>query len=154
MTSQNTQIEALEALAQNEEILSKLYSVFQERFPRFKDFWEDLVKDELTHAELVRELIPLLKKGDLFFETDRFNKDAIQEFSKYVAEEIENVSKEKIPLKEALSIALNAEESLIEKGYFEVFEIDSLPVEQTLLNLKLATQEHIKEIEKVLDENK
>lgn len=154
MILEKEQIIVLEALAKNEELLNELYNLYAGKFPDFREFWLEIAKDELEHASWIRALYSKIKEGSLSFSKDRLKKEAIEAYSKYVKDEINSISKEKISLKEALLTTLEVEKALIEREYFKVFDTDLLTLRQVLLNLDFATHEHIKRVEKVWAENK
>jgi len=47
----------IEALAKNEENIAELYRKYGDRFPDYKDFWDNLVAEELEHADKLRTLL-------------------------------------------------------------------------------------------------
>jgi hypothetical protein len=46
-------LEAIELLADNEMVISRIYRVFAERFPEYRDFWETMAQEETRHADMI-----------------------------------------------------------------------------------------------------
>jgi hypothetical protein len=59
-----------------------------------------------------------------------------------------------MPLITALSIALNIEQSMIERKFFETFDTDSAELKHVLHDLTASTNEHIKRVEKCWAEHR
>ena len=108
-----------------------------------------MAAEEIEHSLWLTILLGKIEEGLVHFNEDRFEIRAIRGSLNYIKEEIARVQNQKMLLSEALAIALNIEKALIEKGYFQVFEGDSVELKQVLLNLEAATKEHKDRIEKV-----
>jgi hypothetical protein len=135
--------EIIEALAQNELNVAELYRKYAAKFTEHKDFWRNLAIEELNHAAKLRTLTGV--KVELKTK-DRFNIIAIKNFSKHVLVESDPVKVNNSSLINALSTALNIEQSLIEHKYFEVFESDSIELKQVLLSLANDTEKHLENV--------
>ncbi len=73
----NREIEITNALAENEELIGKLYQVYANKFPDYHQFWQDLVDEENKHAAKIRQLQSEAAKGSLLIKPYRFNIVAI-----------------------------------------------------------------------------
>lgn len=147
MTNSQEDLLSLELMARNEENVARLYQVYEKKFPAYKKFWGDLAVEEDEHAEIIRGIITHIENKTVFLKEQRFNKEAIRSFLRYLKEEVEKAETRQISLINALSIALHIEKSLIERKYFEIFEGDDINLKHLLRDLRTATQKHIKKVE-------
>jgi len=53
----------LTQLIDQEVLLSKLYALYSNQFPQYKEFWENLSKEEARHAKLIERLSEATKTG-------------------------------------------------------------------------------------------
>jgi hypothetical protein len=143
------QLEIIQTLAKHEEAISRLYEEYAQKFPQEHLLWSALAGDEIEHSMWVKILLGKIEEGLVHFNEGRFKIGVIRGSLNYIREEIARARDQEMPLPKALSIALNIEKSMIEKGYFQVFEGDSADLREALNNLAAATEEHCKEIEKV-----
>ena len=151
MGEQKTKNKTLDMLIKNEETVAVLYEAYATKFPKESDFWNDLAKEEKTHASWIENFYN--DKKDLVSINDKRFKPEIFEISlKYMSEKLdEAIDRDaEITHKEALSVALGLETGMIERGYFEVFETDSAELKETLQNLAAATIKHTDKIREKL----
>ena len=144
MTISPYQQEMLELLAQHEEAISRLYGLYEQKFPNFKLFWRDLSEEETEHAKWIRSLLSKIQQGAISFEEGRFSKWAVKTSLANVQSYINKIGSQEISIKNALAKALDYERNMIENKFFEVFETDSAELKNVLLALKTATDKHIK----------
>ncbi len=141
--------EAIEAMAKNEEAISRLYQVYSEKFPKQKAFWSSLAADETAHADWIRSLQTKVKEGAVFLARDRFKIQPVRGLSSYLERELISAREPGMSPINALSVAVYIEESMIEQRYFEVFPGDNQELKRILTDLTTATKSHL---EKVRDE--
>ena len=118
----NLQESYLTLLVEHEEAISKLYNAYAQKFPEYKNFWATVSWEELDHAEKIRQLSQTIKKGHARFDLEKFKASVIKLSMDYIAKELVRAKKEDISLKNALSIALNIEEAIIDGEVFESFK--------------------------------
>jgi rubrerythrin len=143
----------IQALAINEELVSQLYGLYSQKFPEYKEFWGQLVKEEISHAALIRELYSQVGDGELYF-SEKFSLAAIETFSAYLRDLLSQAQNKEILFVSALSQALDIERALIEKQYFDFFETDSVTLRHMLLTLKNDLERHAQMISDLLEEVK
>jgi rubrerythrin len=148
------QPDVIEMLAKHEEAMSRLYSAYLKLFPEGKDLWYGMAEEELEHAKWLRDLVPQIKTGAVYFSEKRFRREAIQTSLEYVEGHLAKAQKEKIAVKEALSTALDIEKAIIESRYFEVIQGDSGKLKQTFENLLASTKAHRDKVQKALNESR
>ena len=154
MNLKENQIKTIEALANHEEAISELYRKYSDKFPDYEQFWLGLAEEEVLHAKWIRELRDDIEEGTVFFNEGRFNIVAIQTSLKYIRRQIVDSESQEISLIIALSLALDTEEALLERKYFEIFEGDSVRLKHVLQDLAEATDLHRDRIKKALKEEK
>lgn len=141
--------DVIEAMAKNEEAVSRLYKVYAGKFPAQEAFWSGLAADETTHAGWLRGLLAKMREGSLSINRDRFKLQPVRAFSGYLERELATANEPGMSPINALSTALYIEESIIEQPYFEVFAPDAPELKRILVDLGAATKGHL---EKVRDE--
>lgn len=149
-----TQLKVIELLAECEIMIGRLYKEYAQKFLDWKDFWSRLSAEEREHANWILKLSSKIKEGSVYFEDDRFNKEAIKTSLKYLNNKLSEAQMQNISLTKALSTARDIENGLIEKKFFEVFEGDPVKLKHVLLNLATSTKEHYNRIEKAWKEAK
>lgn len=144
MTKQEDPVSLFELLAENEELISRLYEAYAGRFPEHGGFWSALAGEEREHAAWLRDLGGKVTQGALYVDEDRFKREPIRLFRDYVQGELDAArGDEEIALSHALSVALSTEQALLERRFFEVFEADSAEMRHVLRELARATDEHV-----------
>ncbi|GAB4114257.1 MAG: hypothetical protein Kow00103_07670 [Candidatus Caldatribacteriota bacterium] len=146
MSLEKEQLKIIDLLAKHERLISKLYTEYSQRFPLKRDFWLRVAREEVEHAEWLEKLKSKLEEKKLYFREGRFNEEAIHTSLDYLKGQMVKVQGEGITLKNALSIARDIENGLIEKKFFEVFEPDCQEIKQVFKDLSLATREHYNRI--------
>ena len=112
----------LEALALNEDKISKLYELYAGIYEKYYGFWYMLSSDELSHAAWLRSLDRSYRNGTLVVNEKRFNITAVKLFGDYLDQKAVEVQNNELPMEKALVIALDIENSLIEKSWFTMLE--------------------------------
>jgi hypothetical protein len=135
----NIQSAVLEALAKNEETLSRLYKKYSLQFSAYSKFWSGLSFKEISHAKQIRMFYLKIREGSADFEVGRFELGPIKLFSRYLNKLI---LKEEETLINAFAVAIDIEEALIEKEFFRVFRADSEQLKRLLSRLAADTKEH------------
>ncbi|MDM7998977.1 MAG: hypothetical protein QUS33_02970 [Dehalococcoidia bacterium] len=146
MDLRGTTSEVIEAMAKNEEAISRLYQAYAGKFPSQKDFWSGLAADETTHAAWLRGLLGKMREGSLSISRDRFRLQPVRAFSSYLERELASVREPGLSPINALSTALYIEESIIEQRYFEVFVPDAPELKRVLSDLASATKIHLEKV--------
>lgn len=151
-------MEIIELLAENEEHISRLYQLYAEKLPKYRDFWENLADEEMTHASWIREFADGVKEKTLYIDEKRFPREALQTYREYLNGSMVKASRTGVNVMGAFTTALYIEESLIELKFFEVIDSGSEDFDKVLSRLKKATVEHNKRIKeywtKVKDEDR
>lgn len=137
----------IELLAKHEEALGRLYEEYAGRFPEQHAFWLQLSEEEYQHAEWIRTLDPEVKDYSLSLSEDRFSPSLIEESLAWVTFQTGRAQKGDLSMDEALTMALDVENSLIDNKCFEVFEQDPPEFKRVLRALASATESHRQRVE-------
>lgn len=135
-------LEAIELLAENEMVISRLYGVFSERFPEYRDFWEKMAEEELQHADMIRSVVQDVKEGTVRFKAQLFDETSVGMFRDYLKFSLARAGEQDIPLKDAFETALAIEHDLLERSFFDLFETDAGELMLVLEGLASSTREH------------
>lgn len=135
-------MEILELLAENEEHISRLYQLYAEKLPKFRDFWMKLADEEIMHATWIREFAEGVKDKTLYINEERFPREDLQIYGNYLDGSMRKALKKGIDIMGAFTTALYIEESLIELKFLKVIDSGSEDFDKVLLRLKTATIEH------------
>ena len=57
--------EIVNLLIEHEEALADLYSTYEQLLPEMADFWENLKREELAHADILRTLLQAFEAGNM-----------------------------------------------------------------------------------------
>jgi thiol peroxidase len=145
-------IEQLKTMVRNEEATSRLYKLFAEKFPQLKDFWTKLVDEEVDHAAHLAEFYKKVETGEMVLDEGRFSMLAVEAFAEHMKRILEYIAGKDITARDALEMALDVEETFLEKSFFEVIETDSPDVEGLLNTLSVSTEQHRERIKEKLRE--
>ena len=135
-------LEAIELLAENEMVISRIYKVFSERFPEYHDFWETMAEEEIQHADLIRSVVPEVKEGAVRFKAQRLDETSVGMFRDYLKFSLARAREQDIPLEDAFETALAIEHDLIERSFFDLFEADTRELMLVFEGLASSTREH------------
>ncbi len=135
-------LEAIEALAENEMMISRIYRVFSEKFPEYRDFWEKLAREEVQHADMIRSVVPEVKEGTVRFRAERVDATSASMFRDYLKASLARAREDGFLLKDAFETALAIEYDLIERSYFHLFEAETGELMLIFDGLTSSTREH------------
>ena len=149
MDTANKKRQILKLLAENEEAVGRLYRAYAQKFPRYQDFWSGLAQEEIQHSRWIKKLSNM-SDYSVEIKEDKYDTKVFQISSEYIEEKLDQAKNEKMSIKDALSVALDIETGMLERGYFTVFEGDSRELKKILHGLTTATEEHTNKIREVL----
>lgn len=108
----------LDELAEIESRLADYYEKCAEAFITDREIWMGLQIDEQSHAELVVELKSIMIHQPEAFELGRVGLPALKTYKKGIEEQIVRLDRREILRKNALFIARDFENTLIEKAFY------------------------------------
>jgi len=153
MKSKEEQIFFLGHQAEYERHLARLYKLYEDKFP-YSPIWPFLVEEERKHEEWLKQIMPKVQSGDIYFYRNEFTLEAISQMINYVNEEFDKAEKEEIDLMRAVSVALYIEDSSLEKNIFTYLDSDSPKIQEILDSLSEDTKKHRKLLLNARDELK
>ncbi len=129
-------------LARHEDALTELYGCYAIIFPYWQDFWTSLARDEATHAAFLRVLRRYADEGvDITSETE-LTPESVSSWLGFIEQQMDCVRVENVHIEQALSVALDIEQVLIEKRAFASFQSDDIRVLRVIHKLENDTQGH------------
>ena len=135
-------LETIEALAENEMLVSRLYRAFSERFPDHRDFWGKMAEEETQHANMIRSLSPDVREGAVRFKGDALDSTSADMFRDYLKFSLARTLEQGISLEDAFETALAIEHDLIERGFFTRFQAKTKDLALIFEGLMSSTREH------------
>jgi len=134
-------------LNRQELLIAELYRFFAGLFPENREFWTDLCREELEHAEWVEYLYKKTQTDSVIFREEKLKSYTVETYVKYLEGHLAKV-KEKAPtLEAAFSLALNIEKSLLVQKVFDHFQSSDKEMAVLLKNLQDRMRDHRKHIE-------
>jgi len=140
-----TETQTAELLAQCEEKLGELYQAYAEWFPEEAAFWEKLAKEERAHASWVQALLPRVHGGLITFRENRLGSPAFILFYDYIVQRLQE-SRSPITLPGALIVAVDIENTLVEKSYYDVFTATDPESARLLTLLSRSSDAHLRRV--------
>ncbi len=104
--------------------------------------WPFLVEEERKHEAWIKQIIPKIGTGEIYFFLENFTVEAIETTLEYINEEYEKAEKEGIDLIRALSVAQSLEEATLDKSLFKYFDSGSPQIEEVLDSLREDSIKH------------
>lgn len=148
------QQEILKAMITLEKTVGNLYQLYSTMFDN-KDFWLSLYKEEYEHAKIIGDLYKKVNKEKVYFDDHRFKLEPINFSIQGIEEKIAKAkASQQIDLIAALANALNIEHSLLESGYYQIYQADSVELKAVLEAMRLGTEVHINKVQMELDKYK
>ncbi len=149
-------LEVLKVMEQFEISISILYKICSQKWQKDADFWLSLNKDEIKHSENVKELADIIKNRigskATFLHNRPFTISSVQSAINGAIETAERVKNEDIPQKKVLAIALDIENSALERKYSELIKTDDIEYQTISKTIDEETKTHRDKIEKKLAE--
>ncbi|MHB0937734.1 MAG: ferritin family protein [Armatimonadota bacterium] len=135
-----------ELLAQCEAKLGELYQAYAGLFPEEAAFWEKLAKDERAHANWIASLLPRVRSGTISFREDRLGSPAFILFYDYLVQRLAE-TRNRISLLGALVVAMDIENTLVEKSFYNVFTSADPESARILALLSRSADAHLRRVQ-------
>ena len=146
MPSEVEQVRTIGLLAAHEAAMGELYRLYAAKLPDSADLFQSLAAAERDHARSLTGLADEVKQGSVRIDPERFSAEAVLNSLDFIRERIAEANSSGVSLVEALSVALDLEEALIEKRYYEVVETDAAEVKRLLQRLCEETAAHLAQV--------
>lgn len=142
MSSQADQLQTIGLIAAHEAAVADLYSAYAVRFPDSAHLFTTLAAAERDHARRIADFTGRVRASEVRINPGRFPRAAVLNSLEFIREQISEAQSSELTLVEALSVAHDLENGLIERRWFDVVEGDSPELRSLLQLLAKETQEH------------
>lgn len=147
-------LNTLEMLIRHETAIKQLYEAFADAFPEHRAFWQGMAKEEQKHADSLQGLSSTESLQKWFITDLQFQRLAFDSALEYIELQAERVRRADTSLLEALSIAGDIEEALIEKQFIRLNISGPDAIKNVMRGLVADTQRHRKTIAEKLNFHK
>lgn len=141
------QKKTIHLLIKQEKLISRLYTIFSNKFTAHKDFWKTLAKEELVHSKWLEQLYEAGEKDLVHFDEGKITTISIELFIKGLEDTIRKAKSDELNDKTALIKTADIERSLIEKNMFSQFSGITGKAKNTMKLLEKETREHLSRVE-------
>jgi hypothetical protein len=136
-------LESLKFMVENELVIGELYKTCSKKWKDNEGFWADIYEDENKHAKYINSMIEIISNRPERFEKGRlFNIFAIRTVISGVQDKIQKVKKGEIPENNALFIARDLEQAMIEDKYSEIVKTDDVKFKSLVQEIVDDTNAH------------
>lgn len=129
-----------------ESLLGKFYGQCASSFPEDKLLWEKLEKDEENHVRLVAELKKIMSEKKENFELWKFNIFALKTYSKGLELQILRLEKGEVQRRNALFIARDYENTLVEKKFYAAVKSDDPEYKNIKNRIEKESESHLEKL--------
>ena len=137
----------LDILHQIELIVAELYRRFSHSFVQDRVFWENLSRDEESHAVMVTELKNTLLKNGSPFELGKINLLALSTYRQGVESQLARLQRGELRRQNAFFIARNFEKTLIERRFYESIRSENPEYRAIQEKIRKETEFHLQKLE-------
>lgn len=134
-----------------EQALADLYRRYAELCPEYSRFWLHLSAEEEEHASWLRSLGVLVNNGLLSFDSARFKPKAVETSLAYVYELLAKAGKTPPDMIRFLSVAMDMEQSILEKGFYKLVKEDGHEMSEIFRELSTSSDRHFKAVKNLRD---
>jgi rubrerythrin len=140
--SKARQLEALGLMAAHESAVCDLYRALVARFPEQAALFQGLVEEEVEHARKIGGFADQVRAGALQVDPERFPPAAVLDSLDRLQARAAEFEEGDLSLAGALAVAMDLENELLERSYFEVVEADGPELAELLRTLDAETRTH------------
>jgi rubrerythrin len=137
---------SIDMLSRHETAIKQLYELFADVFPEHRAFWQGMAEEEQKHSDSLQGISSKESLKKWFMNDSQFQQLVIIGSTEYIEQQIEKVKKAKIGLMQALSVASDIEEALIEKQFIRLNISGPEEIRNVMKGLVADTQRHRKMI--------
>jgi hypothetical protein len=136
------QLKGLELLANHEEVLGQLYSVYGMQQPDHREFWRRFHDEEEIHAKWIRDFMDDPESSKINVDPDRFPFEMINGSINQLISLKNEAIQGGMSFADQLQVALRIERELLEDRFFETNESDDMHLKMVLDKLRIGTDVH------------
>jgi rubrerythrin len=134
-------------LTHQELLIAELYLFFSSLFPNLRDFWDALSKEEMEYASWLDYLYRKVQNGTVHFNEERMRTYTVEAFVRYLNDMLTKVKQRAPTLREAFSISLDIENSMLIRRIFDHFQTSDRELAARLRELREKIAHHRGRIE-------
>lgn len=135
-------------LAEHEGAMADLYKDLAGMHPSSRAFWEQMSREECLHQNMVSKMEEKFQNGEWKFKRPDFITSAIMDSLNFIALQRKNMETQGISMREALKMAVNMEEGMVESNYFAVLDGDNAEMMDMLQTQTAFTRAHVLRLKK------
>lgn len=135
---------------ENEMNIAALYSLYAQKIPTKKSFWERLSNEEIGHAASIGHE----KRYPSEITENKFSRGIINHVMSFVLDETKKVQQGEVTHHSALLAALRIEQSMLEKKCFDIFTPTNTTLKTMFCKLNKETEQHTQRLLAELKRNK
>jgi rubrerythrin len=140
--SQAAQLEVLGLMAAHESAACDLYRTLAARFPERAELFLGLAEEEVEHARKIGGFAEQVRAGEIKVDPERFPPAAVLESLDRLRERAAQLERGDLSLADALAVAVDMENEILERSYFDVVESDGPELAELLRTLDAETRAH------------
>ena len=141
MVEKNIEFSLLAHQIEHEKTLRRLYKSYSEIFPE-EEIWLQLEKEEKKHAAWIQQIISKICDETVYFNEDPECCENIKRSLSIMNDEIAKAKNNEIDLMHAFKVAIEIEESMVEREFFKSMESDAPFVGDVLKKIIADTERH------------
>lgn len=149
MDKKNEPVDIIDLLAYQEYKIAVLYNLFGATIPEYSDLWAELAFEEIEHQRLIRAFKPYIKEGRVYFNAMISKLEFVEAHINSIENMIKRYEKKSADINEALNVALNIENSMLDQDLFNYFSGDGDVFKAGLQTLSKDTFRHYNDLMKV-----
>ncbi len=142
MRSQVAQLEVLGLMAAHESAVCDLYRALAASFPEQAELFLGLAEEEVEHARKIGGFAEQVRAGAIQVDPQRFPPAQVLESLDRLRERARQLERGDVSLADALALAVDMENEILERSYFEVVESDGPELAELLRTLDAETRTH------------
>jgi len=116
------QKQKIETLADYQDSLAYLYTLYSKKFPAYQHFWLKLAVPKIRYSDWLRSCIGKISKGSYHYNMMRFTIETVLTGLDYLQELIRNARSIKFTQGEAVALALGIESGFIASKFYEIVD--------------------------------
>ncbi|HOV89233.1 MAG TPA: hypothetical protein PKW07_00795 [Syntrophorhabdaceae bacterium] len=146
-------IEVLKKMAMFEMTIAELYSICANTWEEDAEFWLDIWRDEIRHAQFINRIIEIISKKPENFEKGRpFNVFGLETTINDINAKIQMIKNKEISNENILFIVKDYENGYLEDRYSEIVKTDDIEYKTLMQNIANETGRHKDKIIKKIQE--
>lgn len=146
-------LNVLGKMKEHELAMAEFYMACSQVWSVDKEFWTDMEKSEMKHAQNLEKIAKFLSERPESFHPGRpFKMVAIQTAISGIRSDIERLKKGEFPLYKTLFTARDLEQSIIESKYGEVIKTDDIEFRSLMSEVVSDTRSHLDQLTRKIKE--